>query len=99
MDVAQVHGDAFAAQVANSLKIHILVDMAGHTFGHRLSGLARRPAPVAMTYLGYASTTGADFVDYIISDPIVSPPEMAFANSESLALLPHTFYPLNTRQV
>ena len=35
-----------------------------------------------MTYLGYASTTGADFVDYIISDPIVSPPEVAFASSE-----------------
>jgi len=97
-DVAQVQGEALVATIANTHKIHILVDMAGHTFGHRLSTLARRPAPVAMTYLGYASSTGADFIDYMISDAIVSPPEAAGASSESLAWLPYTFYPLNTRQ-
>jgi len=31
-----------------------------------------------MTFLGYAATTGAEFVDYLISDRLVSPPEMAF---------------------
>ena len=98
VDVAQVQGSTLAAQISNTLRVHIVVDLAGHTFGHRLSALAQRPAPVAMTYLGYASTTGAAFMDYMISDAVVSPPDLAPAYSESLALLPHTFYPLNTQQ-
>ena len=51
-----------------------------------------------LTFLGYSSTTGAEFVDYLISDRLVSPPEMAFAYSESLALVSHTFYPFNSLQ-
>jgi len=97
-DVGKQQGEALAATITNTLKVHILVDLAGHTFGHRLSALALRPAPISMTYLGYASTTGADFVDYMVSDRVVSGPEMAGHYSESLALMPSTFYPLNTRQ-
>ena len=48
--------------------IDILVDLAGHTEASRLPALAARPAPVQMMYLGYPNSSGADFIDYWITD-------------------------------
>ena len=87
-----------AAMIANTMRVHILVDLAGHTGGHRMGVLARRPAPVSVTFLGFAATTGADFIDYIVSDALVSPPELACAFSETLGMIPPTMYPVNTEQ-
>ena len=84
--------------IANTMRVHILVDLAGHTGGHRMGVLARRPAPVSVTFLGFAATTGADFIDYIVSDALVSPPELACAFSETLGMIPPTMYPVNTEQ-
>ena len=37
--------------------------------------MALRPAPSRSNYLGYPSTMGADFIDYIIADPFIAPME------------------------
>ena len=52
-----------------------------------------RPAPVSAAYLGFAGTTGADFIDYIIGDATVTPFALASAMSEKIVQLPHSFWP------
>jgi predicted O-linked N-acetylglucosamine transferase (SPINDLY family) len=76
--------------------IDILVDLMGHTTNSRLEICVLRPAPIQMTWLGFAGTSGADFFDYIITDKVVSPPEHAPYYSEKLAYMPHC-YMINNR--
>jgi predicted O-linked N-acetylglucosamine transferase (SPINDLY family) len=54
--------------------IDILVELSGHTSDNRLAMLARRAAPVQMTYLGYPNTTGLVEMDYRVTDAIADPP-------------------------
>jgi len=84
-------GTAEAAQAIYDDEVDILVDLDGHIQGERLDVAALRPAPVVATYLGFPGTTGADFIDYIVTDRIVSPPEHAPWYTERFAYLPHTY--------
>ncbi len=43
-------------------------------------------------WLGYPGTSGASFMDYIITDRNTSPLELAYQYSEKLAYMPHTFF-------
>lgn len=82
-----------AANRIRENEIDILVDLNGHTMGWRPAILKYRPAPVVATFLGYAGTTGADFVDYIIGDPHVTPFALSAAMSEKIVQLPASFWP------
>lgn len=77
--------------------IDIAVDLKGHTRGSRFELLAYRPARVQVAYLGYPATTGADFIDYIIGDPVVTPLAHAEKYTEHIAQLPDSYQP-NDRQ-
>ncbi|MBW4646455.1 MAG: TIGR03032 family protein [Goleter apudmare HA4340-LM2] len=77
--------------------INILVDLKGYTAGSRSAILALRSAPIQVNYLGYPGTMGAEFIDYIIGDAVVTPPEFADGFSEKLVLLPHS-YQVNDHQ-
>jgi len=68
--------------------IQVLVDLMGHTADSRMAVLARRPAPVQMHYLGFPGSTGAPFVDYLIADPILLPPDQPQQRSEAVISLP-----------
>ncbi|MBF0160352.1 MAG: tetratricopeptide repeat protein [Magnetococcales bacterium] len=72
-------------------RIDILVDLNGYTRDCRLEVLAHRPAPVQATYLGYPGPLGADFVQYVLTDRIVTPPEQQPFYSEKLIYLPHCY--------
>ncbi len=85
--------DQQAAERVRADGVHLLVDLAGHTRGHRLGVFARRPAPVQASYLGYPGSTGAAFIDYVIGDPIVTPLAHAAHFSEQLAQLPQCLQP------
>jgi predicted O-linked N-acetylglucosamine transferase (SPINDLY family) len=82
-----------AASLIRQAEIDILVDLNGHTLGWRPAILQHRPAPVIAGFLGYAGTTGAPFIDYIIGDPQVTPFELAPALSEKIVQLPGCFWP------
>lgn len=78
--------------------VHILVDLMALTRGTRLGLVALRPAPLVVNYLGYPSTAGGSFTDYVIMDRVVAPPETAKAFSEKMVYLPHV-YQANTYSV
>ena len=71
-----IHGldDESVGERVRADRIDILIDLAGHTAGNRMSLFARRAAPVQMTYLGYPNTTGLDSVDWRITDAWADPP-------------------------
>merc|ERR1712241_143184 len=72
--------------------IHVLVNMNGYTKGARNEIFALRPAPIQAMWLGYPGTSGASFMDYIITDAQTSPVHLADQYSEKLAFLPNTFF-------
>jgi len=88
-------GDLTDAALADRIRAHridILIDLAGHTSGHRIGVLAVKPAPIQVTYLGYPNTTGLPTVDYRITDALVDPPGRADElNVERLLRLPRPF--------
>jgi predicted O-linked N-acetylglucosamine transferase (SPINDLY family) len=78
--------------------ITLLIDLSGYTAGSRLGVFALRPAPVQALWLAYPSTTGSDFIDYVIGDPIVTPLEHAEDFSEKIAQLPLCYEPTDEQR-
>jgi predicted O-linked N-acetylglucosamine transferase (SPINDLY family) len=73
-------------------RLDLLVELSGHSDGHRLTVVARRVAPVQVSYLGYPNTTGLAAVDYRITDAQADPPgECDALHTERLVRLPETF--------
>jgi protein O-GlcNAc transferase len=85
------HSHIDAAKRIYEEEVDILVDLKGHTRGTRLGILAYRPTPVQVHYLGYPGTTGADFIDYLIADRIITPEDHAAYYSEKLVYLPDCY--------
>ena len=73
--------------------IALLVDLCGYTGGSRLGTFALRPAPVQASWLAYPGSTGADFIDYIVGDPVVTPMAHAAQYTEQIAQLPVCYQP------
>lgn len=85
--------DAQAAQLIHGDAIDILVDLSGHTLGHRLGVFARKPAPVQIGYLGYLNTSGMEAIDYRVTDACADPPGLSDRlHSEILLRLPQTLW-------
>lgn len=67
--------DTQIAEIVRDREVDILVDVNGFTQNARTGVAALRPAPVQVNYLGYPGTMGAPYIDYIIADQIIIPPE------------------------
>lgn len=65
--------DALAKRIQED-GIDILIELSGHTAHNRLLSLARKPAPVQVSWMGYPGTTGLRAVDYYLSDRFFLPP-------------------------
>lgn len=72
-EVAAMTDEGIAA-LARSRGIDVLVDLSGHTLGHRMGVFALRGAPVQATFIGYPNTTGLDTMDVRLVDSITDPP-------------------------
>jgi len=87
-----------AADLINKNGIDILVDLKGHTANSRLGILALKPAPIQVTWLGFPGTIGASFIDYLITDRIVTPKSIEKYFTEKLIFMPNTYQPTDNQQ-
>jgi len=60
--------------------------------GNRLLVFARKPAPVQVTYLGYAGTSGMSAIDWRLSDHHLDPPENDAFYTERTWRLPRSYW-------
>jgi predicted O-linked N-acetylglucosamine transferase (SPINDLY family) len=90
--------DRDIAQLLRELQIDIAVDLMGATDGLRLGVFAHRAAPVQVSYLGYAGTSGAPYMDYILADEVVIPSGAERHYTERVVRLPHCYLPNDDRR-
>jgi protein O-GlcNAc transferase len=81
--------DEAAAQMIRQDRIDILVDGCGHMMDTRLTVFAHKPAPIQVTWLGAAWTTGLPQMDYVLFDPYMAPE--GTTTSEQIVCLPRTW--------
>jgi predicted O-linked N-acetylglucosamine transferase (SPINDLY family) len=98
LDVS-TRSDQEIAALARALEIDIVIDLNGFTKRARTGIFALRPAPVQVNYLGYPGTLGAEYMDYLIADATVIPPELRQYYDEKIVYLPHSFQVNNTTRV
>jgi predicted O-linked N-acetylglucosamine transferase (SPINDLY family) len=94
-------GDKSDEQIASlirELEVDIAVDISGTMGDARQGILSHRPAPVQVNLYGYLS--GAPYMDYIVSDRVVIPPEHEGGYTEKVVCLPDSWFPNDaSRQV
>lgn len=72
-------------------KIHILLDLSGHTAFNRMDVFYVKPAPIQISYIGYPYTTGISNMDYRITDSICDNEESQKFYSEKLIYFKNCF--------
>ena len=87
IDVADKNDEHIAAKL-RGMEIDIAVDLKGFTENCRPGIFARRPAPLQVNYLAHPGTMGAEYMDYILADATLIPPEHRKYYSEKIVHLP-----------
>jgi predicted O-linked N-acetylglucosamine transferase (SPINDLY family) len=90
LDVGR-QSDRDVALLSQELGIDIAVDLTGFTAHNRTGIFAQRAAPVQVNYLGYPGTMMAPYMDYIVADSVLIPPEARANYAERVAYLPHCY--------
>lgn len=86
------------AALLREAEIDIAVDLMGYTLGGHPEIFSLRPAPVQVAYLGQPATTGAPYIDYLIADAVVIPPEQQQHYSERIVYLPDCYQVCDDRR-
>ncbi|MDP6352307.1 MAG: tetratricopeptide repeat protein [Alphaproteobacteria bacterium] len=90
VDLAKL-SDRDAAERIAADRIDILIDLSGYMRHNRARILAMKPAPLQAYWQGHTGTLGAPYIDYVIGDEIMMPPEDAEFFTEKVVRLPDTF--------
>jgi protein O-GlcNAc transferase len=85
------------ALVCQELSLDIAIDLGGFTKGSRPEIFAKRIAPTQINYLGFPSTMGNEYYDYIVADPTLIPLESQEFFTEKIIYLPNC-YQVNDRK-
>lgn len=83
--------DIEIALLSRNLEIDIAIDLKGFTQDCRPGIFALRAAPIQINYLGYPGTMGAEYIDYLIADPILIPKDQQQHYREKIIYLPHSY--------
>ncbi|MEO5338915.1 MAG: tetratricopeptide repeat protein [Magnetococcus sp. MYC-9] len=73
--------------------VHILLELKGYTKDSRLEIPAFRPAPIQGSWLGFPGTVGASFIDFVLTDPFVTPPGFDHHFTEKVVRLDGCYQP------
>ena len=97
---ADVTHESYADTAArmNRDEVDILLDFKGFTAEARPQVYALRPAPIQVNYLGFPGTIGADWMDYLVADEIVIPPDERIHYAEQIVYLPESYQANDDRQ-
>ncbi|KAG6454168.1 UDP-N-acetylglucosamine--peptide N-acetylglucosaminyltransferase 110 kDa subunit [Manduca sexta] len=99
VDLSSVTCNVAAAKKIYNDGINILINMNGYTKGARNEIFAMKPAPIQAMWLGYPGTSGAKYMDYVITDEVSSPLSAASDFSEKFAYMPYTYFIGDHRQM
>ena len=88
---ARGRSDVDIAHYSRELGIDIAIDLKGFTNDLRTGIFAERCAPIQINYLGYPGTMAAEYMDYIVADATVIPPEERKNYTEKVVYLPHSY--------
>lgn len=91
-DCSTSHGRAIAEAIGRD-GIDVLVDLGGYTQGARPEVLALRPAPIQLGWLGYIDGQCAPWLDGIILDEQVQPPDAAWPYPDRVLRIPAPLLP------
>ncbi|WP_456686754.1 O-linked N-acetylglucosamine transferase, SPINDLY family protein, partial [Bradyrhizobium sp. P5_C11_2] len=87
VDAWQLSDDELADRIQAD-NVDVLIDVSGHTTGHRLHVFARKPAPIQVSGFGHATGTGLQTMDYLLADPLFIPPSVRHLFAEKVHDLP-----------
>ncbi|MEI6827421.1 MAG: hypothetical protein WCK54_17645 [Desulfuromonadales bacterium] len=86
--------EQFLHTVGND-KVDILVECTGFSPGHRFTALAKGCAPIQISYLNHAGTSGVPNVDYIFADGFALNTDEDKFFTERIYRLPGSFFCFN----
>lgn len=95
VDISRLSDPDAAADIKRR-RIDLLINLNGYFGNERQGVFSHRPCPVQVNYLGFPGTIGADYIDYIIADRKVIPPDHRDHYAEKVVYLPDS-YQVNDR--
>lgn len=89
----QLHGrpDAECLEQMRGHQLDVLIDLTGLTTFSRPALICNRCAPLQLGYLGFPGSQGQYYVDGILADAVLIPPELESQYSEAVWRLPQLF--------
>jgi predicted O-linked N-acetylglucosamine transferase (SPINDLY family) len=96
---ASSKSDDELVQMMRSFGIDIAIDLMGYTALSRTMIFCKRVAPIQINFLGYPGTMGAQFIDYIVADKFLVPPEYRECYTENIIYMPDTFQPNDNSKI
>ncbi len=90
--------DHRVATLIKQKQIDILVNLNGYHGEQRNRVFSYKPSPIQINYLGFTATMGADYIDYIIADRYVIPPDQKAFYTEKVVYLPDVYQVNDTKR-
>src|SRR5262249_55180966 len=98
LDLSRESTAAIAQRIRED-RIGILIDRNGYTFNARDGLFALKPAPIQVNCIGFPGTLGAPWYDYIFTDRVSLPGELARFYTERALYMPHMAFPSDTTRL
>ncbi|MFC5741988.1 tetratricopeptide repeat protein [Dyella tabacisoli] len=89
-------GPARTATRIRQTGVEILIDLRGYGSGSHIDLFELRPAPIQVNWLTCPGTSGAPWMDYLLTDAVALPAPLREHFSEKLIRLPRCFIPYDS---
>ena len=95
-NISNMH-DSNIIKVIQNDKINILVDLSGYSYKNKLSVFLAKPAPIQITAIGFAQSTGLKEIDYFLADKNVVSDKSLF--TEKILRMPNCWSALDIKDI